>query len=417
MKRKNDSGIVLKKGESQLSTGRYRYRYYDDIGNAHDVYSWRLRPEDPLPEGKKPCLSLREIEADLKRQIETGLKAWDSAGLTVEKLVKEYMDNQRPYWKQTTITSYEYQVKAHIIPRIGKKKVSKITPDDIERFYFELINEGMKAGSISAVDTILNSSFRTAVRKRIIATNPCSGILGAVKKKTGYQKEQRHALEEWEQTALLEFIKEYYPEKYIPCYVLAWTGLRIGELAGLTWADIDFEKELIHVRRSLEYTTVDKKAQYVFSSPKTAAGFREVPMLKDVKKLLQGMKLNSSKVVKIGKPGKVTTEDVIFRTMGGSPLYDFVMHAALKKAVKKYNEVHAEQMPVVSPHIFRHTFTCWLIENFSCGDNATMIDNLKYIQKILGHSDASTTLNVYSELRKDKLKEKHEILKQKAMNL
>lgn len=414
MKRKNDSGIVLKKGESQLSTGRYRYRYYDDIGNAHDVYSWRLRPEDPLPEGKKPCLSLREIEADLKRQIETGLKAWDSAGLTVEKLVKEYMNNQRPYWKESTITIYEYQVKAHIIPRIGKKKVSKITPDDVESFYFELINEGMKAGSISGVDTILNSSFRTAVRKRIIATNPCTGILGAVKKKNGYQKEQRHALEEWEQTALLEFIKEYYPEKYIPCYVLAWTGLRIGELAGLTWADIDFEKELIHVRRSLGYTPINGKTQYIFNAPKTAAGFREVPMLKDVKKLLQSMKL-PSKILKIGNPDRVTTEDVIFKASTGNPYSESMMASALKNIVSKYNKGHDKKLPTVTPHIFRHTFTCWLIENFSCGDNATMIDNLKYIQKILGHTDASTTLNVYSELRKDKLKEKHEILKQKAM--
>ena len=138
-------------------------------------------------------------------------------------------------------------------------------------------------------------------------------------------------------------------------------------------------------------------------------------MLKDVKKLLQSMK-QPSKIVKIGKPGRVTTEDVIFKASTGNPFTESTMVSALKNIVDKYNKGHEKKLPAVTPHIFRHTFTCWLIENFSCGDDASMIDNLKYIQKILGHTDASTTLNVYSELRKDRLKEKHEILKQKAMS-
>ncbi len=52
-KRRDNRGIVLEKGESQDSSGRYRYRYYDDKGYSHDAYAWRLRPEDPTPEGKK----------------------------------------------------------------------------------------------------------------------------------------------------------------------------------------------------------------------------------------------------------------------------------------------------------------------------------------------------------------------------
>lgn len=414
-KRKSEKGIVLQTGESQLSDGRYRYRYYDDVGKAHDVYSWRLRPEDPTPEGRKPGKSLRELEKEIQRGIEDGLRIWDGSTLTVEKLVNEYIDSQRPYWKPNTLQNYITQNEAHIIPGIGKKKVSRITADDIENFYLSLIDDGMKASSVSGVDKLLNSSFRSAVKKKIIPVNPVSGCLGSVKKRTGHQTEQRHALEQAELSVLLEYIKENSLDKYIPCYVLAWSGLRFGELAGLCWCDIDFENEIIHVRRTLEYTGIDGKMQYYFNTPKTEAGKRDVPMLKDVKKLLLQIR-KESKVVQMVSPDKVTVDNTIFRSSAGNPISNSNYIHFLSQIVRKYNRDHEDQLPEVSPHTFRHTFTCWLIENFSCGEHASLLDNLKYIQKILGHTDASTTLNVYSELRKDKLKEKHDLLKQKAMD-
>lgn len=414
-KRKSEKGIVLQTGESQLASGKYRYRYYDDIGKAHDVYSWRLRPEDPAPEGRKPGKSLRELEKEIQRGIEDGLKIWDAAGLTVEKLVNEYIDSQRPYWKPNTLQNYITQNEAHIIPGIGKRKVSRITADDIETFYLSLVDDGMKASSVSGVDKLLNSSFRSAVKKKIIPVNPVSGCLGSVKKRTGHQTEQRHALEQTELSVLLEYIKENSLDKYIPCYVLAWSGLRFGELAGLCWCDIDFENEVIHVRRTLEYTKIDGIYQFYFNQPKTETGKRDVPMLKDVRKFLLQIR-QESKVVQMVPPDKVAVDNTIFRTSTGEPLNNSNYVHFLNRIIKRYNRDHESQLPEVSPHIFRHTFTCWLIENFSCGEHASLLDNLKYIQKILGHTDASTTLNVYSELRKDKLKEKHDLLRQKAMD-
>ena len=414
-KRKSEKGIVLQTGESQLASGKYRYRYYDDNQKPHDIYSWRLRPEDPTPEGKKPGKSLRELEKEIQRGIEDGLRIWDGSALTVEKLVNEYIDTQRPYWKPNTLHNYVTQNKAHIIPGIGKRKVSKITADDIESFYLSLIDDGMKASSVSGVDKLLNSSFRSAVKKKIIPVNPVSGCLGSVKKRTGHQTEQRHALEETELSVLLEYIKENSLDKYIPCYVLAWSGLRFGELAGLCWCDIDFENEIIHVRRTLENTKIDGVFQNYFNTPKTEAGKRDVPMLKDVKKLLLQIR-QESKVVQMIPADKVTVDNTIFRASTGKPLTNSNYVHFLDRIIKRYNRDHEDQLPDVSPHIFRHTFTCWLIENFSCGENASLLDNLKYVQKILGHTDASTTLNIYSELRKDKLKEKHDLLKQKAMD-
>ena len=191
--------------------------------------------------------------------------------------------------------------------------------------------------------------------------------------------------------------------------------MRIGELAGLCWCDVDFESELIRVRRTAEYSKIDGKTQHYFNTPKTAAGEREIPMLKDVKKLLLQVR-KESKIIKIVPPEKVSVDDVIFKKRNGDPLDSVAMQNFFESVVTRYNKSHNDKLPHVTPHIFRHTFTCWLIENFSCGEHASLLDNLKYVQRILGHTDASTTLNVYSELRKDKLAEKHELLKQKAMN-
>jgi len=415
-KRKSENGIVLKTGESQLADGRFRYRYYDDVGKAHDIYSWRLRAEDPVPEGKRYGASLREQEAEIKRQLEDGLRIWEASGLTVEKLCREYMEEQKPFWKPNSYTTYELQFKNYIVPLLGKKKVAKVTTADMENYFLSLVNDyEMKASSAEISSKLLNSAFKTAVKRRIIQVNPCSGALGAVKKKTGFVKEQKHALEAEELNILLECIRDQSPERYIPCYILAWSGLRIGELIGLCWCDIDFDNEIIHVRRTMEYSKINGKMQFYFNTPKTAAGKREIPMLKDVKKLLLQVR-KESKIIKIVPPEKVSVDDVIFRSSRGNPVNAFEFRFLIEKVIENYNKSHNDKLPHVSPHIFRHTFTCWLIENFSCGEHASLLDNLKYIQRILGHTDASTTLNVYSELRKDKLAEKHELLKQKAMN-
>ena len=85
-KRRDNRGIVLEKGESQEKTGRYRYRYYDDRGVSHDVYSWRLRPEDAAPEGKKYGESLRELEAQIQKDMIENIKAWGTGSLSVNRV-------------------------------------------------------------------------------------------------------------------------------------------------------------------------------------------------------------------------------------------------------------------------------------------------------------------------------------------
>lgn len=420
-KRKDIRGIVLNQGESQNPSGRYRYRYTDGEGQAHDVYSWRLRPEDPVPEGKKPSLSLREMEKHIRKDLDDNLKAWQG-NITLNTLILEYIQEQKNYWAIGTINGYEYSFERHIKPKFGLKRVSKLTSDDIERFYKGLLQDKkrpLKISSVSTLDKLIKPALQMAVRKNIIRINPAEGIIGQLKKKCpGCLPEVRHALEEQQQKVLLEYIKgdTIYAQYYPIFYLLAWTGCRINELLAITWQDIDFQKEIIHINRSLSYKKVDGSFRFLLNEPKTKNGFREIPMLANVKDILLDMRERrpSQKIVSMKKEKVVTLENksaFVFLNSRGN-VYDYSsINYKLKHIIRRYNKGRQDKIPEISCHIFRHSFCCWLCENIE-GTNSA--DDIKYIQSIMGHSDAATTLNIYSELRKDNQNDKHEALKKKA---
>lgn len=421
-KRKDARGIMLNSGESQNSSGRYRYRYFDNNGTAHDVYSWRLRPEDPTPDGKKPGLSLREMEKQIRKDLDDNLQAWQG-NMTVNKLITEYIAEQRNYWAAGTLNNYEYGFEKHIKPKFGLKKVSRLTSDDIEKFYKSLVQNKenpLKIDTVLTLDKLLNPALQIAVKRNIIRVNPAIGVIGQIRKKCPEGlSEPKHALETGQQDALLEYIKNdcIYAQYYPLFYMLAWTGCRINELLALTWHDIDFQNEVIHVRRSLSYKKVGGKFTFMLKEPKTKSGVREIPMLADVKRILQEMKELSSqgKIVALKKPAAVSLDDTsifIFRNSSGNVYDSSGIDHKLKCILKRYNKEHNEKLPKISCHTFRHSFCCWLCENIE-GVNAA--DDIKYIQSIMGHSDAATTLNIYSELRKNNQSDRHEALKKKAL--
>ena len=419
-KRKDIRGIVLNQGETQLSSGKYRYRYVDEDGQSHDVYSWRLRPEDPAPEGKRAGLSLREIEKQIRKDLDDNLKAW-KGGITLNALIKEYIEKQKKYWSIGTLNGYEYGFAKHIKPKFGLRKVASITSDDIEKFYESLLyhpTSPMMISSIGTLDGLVNPALQMAVRKNIIRLNPASGVISLLKKKCPECiSEDKEAIEEQEQAKLLEYIKSssIYSQYYPIFYLLAWTGCRINELLALTWKDIDFQKEIIHIRRSLSYKKIDGAFQFILKEPKTKNGCREIPMIADVKKILLELKelYGVSKLV-IFNDQAVTKENMslfVFRNSKGN-FYDYSsIDYKLKHILIRYNKEHKEKLPNVSCHTFRHNFCCWLCENVE-GTNSA--DDIKYIQSIMGHSDAATTLNIYSQLRKENQSGKHEALKRKA---
>lgn len=419
-KRKDNRGIVLEKGESQDKTGRYRYRYYDDNRKAHDVYSWRLRPEDKEPEGRKPGESLRELEKKIQKDLLDNIRAWQ-ANVTVNKLVEEHIRQQSPYWEPATLNSITSAYTVHIRDKIGRKKACKVTADMIEIFYSEMLSDAehpVQIGTVALVNKTLNAAFKLAVKRNLIRNNPVNGCIGSVKQKNHVEDNIKHSLESQEQHELLEFIRNTpkYTQYYPFFYILAWTGCRIGELLGLTWYDLDFSQEIISINHKITYTKVNGHYQFLIGNPKSRKGIREIPMLGDVKEILLELREEAgwSKVIAVSKPelNVQDTRPFIFVNSKGKLTPQVTMEHLFQRIVKDYNQQTGADIQNVTPHTFRHSFCCWLCENVS-GENS--MDDIKYIQSIMGHSDASTTLNIYSELRKSNAKDKHAALRMKAL--
>ena len=421
-KRKNDKGIVLQQGERQLPDGRYRYRYTDSEGRQHDVYSWRLRPQDPVPEGKKPGISLREMEENIRKDLEAGVKAW-SNGLKVAEMVDKYLLSMEGKLGSNTLINYRRAYNAYIKKSsFGRKSIKKVTPADIQLFYEDLIErKGLKLRTIGTLNNIIFPAFERSRKEKLIQENPAKEVLSDIKKKyknvESVQSGPRHAIPQSQLESFLDFVKNdrVYKKHYNLFYLLSWTGCRINEMLALSWYDIDFEKEVIMIRRSVSIRLENDALKYYFKLPKSKAGIREIPMLQNTKKILTEMR-NENKIAfrPCEKPPVLSPYDatpLVFKSRQNNVCSCTNIDHILKRAVKKYNRLHTEQISALSSHIFRHCFTCWLIENLQDQNPSASI---KAVQKILGHADASTTLNIYSELRKEAQDKVFEELKNKA---
>jgi integrase len=179
--------------------------------------------------------------------------------------------------------------------------------------------------------------------------------------------------------------------------VFIGSGLRVGELTGLTWDDVNFEDETISVNHSMTYRKIDGEYRFSIDTPKTKNGFRTVPMFPEVREALHAQKRKNFKNGFISPTVDGYTDFVFLN--GSGNLYPVEnINVALRNIVRHYNEQEQENaknenrepilMPHISCHIFRHTFATRLCES---------THDIKVIQSAMGHSNIATTMDIYAE--------------------
>ena len=210
-----------------------------------------------------------------------------------------------------------------------------------------------------------------------------------------------------EQKTFLKFTEDsWYKELF---YVMFGTGMRIGEVGGLKWSDINWD-EGININRALLAQYDDGVKKLKLTAPKTINSYREIPFLPSVKEALLSQKTKQeARIKEIGKKrwrqdGELT--DFVFTTSFGSPVTRYIAEREINKVVKAINDAEWEaarqenREPVVFekvfPHAIRHTFCTRLFEK--------KLDP-KVVQMIMGHSLLSTTMDIYTHVTKEKQKE------------
>jgi len=404
-KRRDEKGRLLWSGESQRPDGKYEFKYADNKGERHSVYSWRLVATDHVPDGRQMADPLREMEKKIKKDLEDNLLVYETRKMTLNSFWDEYISLKYEL-KESTRSNYIYMYDHFVRDGFGKKNITTIKYSDVKRFYMELLFEkGFKPNSMETVHTILHPTFTAAVRDGYIRFNPSDGVMAEIKKSNQWEKPKRHALTVKQQEMFVEYMAQSHQYKHwLPMFTfLLGTGCRVGEALGIRWEDCDFEENIISINHTLIYRVHNKtKANYYITTPKTSAGIRIIPMLSEVR---EALKTEYRCQMEQGFCESVIDNysGFVFKTRNNTVMSPHEVNRIIERIIKGCNEKEEadakaehrkpELLPHFSAHNLRHTFCTRFCENET---------NLKIIQEIMGHSDITTTMNIYNEATKEK---------------
>lgn len=252
-------------------------------------------------------------------------------------------------------------------------KALKLPESDIFTIQGET-NKKLAEKTIKHYHTFLSSVMERAVKWGLIIDNPCHRV------DTPKVTRKETACLTVEQAAIfLENLKSEPLEQQAIFYTLLLTGLRRGELLGLEWSDIDFNNATITIKRTSQYTA--EKGIYT-DTTKTEQSKRCISIPQMLVDLLKSYRLELMQR-KFALGSQWVDSDRLFIQWNGSPMHPNTPYQQLHKLLKKYN------LPIVSLHSLRHTNATVLIANGT---------DIRTVSGRLGHSQASTTLNIYAHL-------------------
>ncbi|MCX4343289.1 MAG: site-specific integrase [Kineothrix sp.] len=398
-KRRDKKGRVLRNGECQRKDGLYQYDYVDLNGKAKCIYSWKLEPSDPLPQGKRKCKSLREKEREVQRNIDDGIVPYGGQ-LTVLALTKKYI-LQKKGVRESTRAGYKTVTNILEKEGFGAKRIDKVKLSDAKEWLIKLQDQdGRSYSSIHTIRGVLRPAFQMAVDDDLLRKNPFQFELVSV---IVNDSVTRDAITHDEKRKFLEFVRndKHFCKYYDGIYILFYTGMRISEFVGLTIKDIDLKEKTINIDHQLQRTS---QMQYIIEPPKTEAGNRVIPMQEEVCKCFRRIIQNRRKPkVEPMVGGKV---GFLYLDKNEMPMVALHWEKYFQHIVEKYNKVYKVQMPKITPHVCRHTY---------CSHCASSGMNPKHLQYLMGHSDISVTLNTYTHVDFDNVKKEVQSLEKAVL--
>lgn len=394
--RKDSRGYVLHTGETQRKDGRYVYTYTNIYGKRKSIYANSLT-------------DLRKKERKCIRDCEDGLDPDAADRITLNQMFDKYYA-QKYNLKDSTRSNYKYMYDHFVRDTFGKRIISKIKYSDVKEFYYHLLrDEGMQPATVENVHTVIHPTLDMAVRDCILRINPSDNVMMEIKKSKDWVKNKRHALTIAQQKAFMSFVKERVEFRgWLPILtVFLGTGCRIGEVLGLRWDDLDFEKRMININHNAVYYSVqdedgNRHSEMHINTPKTEAGNRVIPMIDEVyEAFMEEREIQQCLVSKIEVVDGFT--NFVFTTANGTIFLPQEINRAIKNIYEAYNKeeiVNAKKenrepklLPHFTAHHLRHTFCTRFCENET---------NLKVIQDIMGHADITTTMGIYAEATDEK---------------
>ncbi len=278
--------------------------------------------------------------------------------------------------KTRTLQNYKDRFKHNIADCIGNMLLNDVKSLHCQNVLNQMAESGYCTSTVGLTRITMYSMFESAVENGLIAKNPVSN---AVKCTKGKKPKVERVLTVDEQKAFLNAVKG--KSNYNQYALVLLTGLRAGELAGLKWSDIDFEKGIIHVKRTIDYRTFTGERE--IRSPKSKSGLHDIPLSDEAACILknQRQKMLSLNIVPI------EYHDFVFLSKRGNPIKNSTYNKDIQQKCRKAGIEH------FSMHVLRHSFAT------RCA-KARM--QPKTLQSILRHSNIGVTMNIYVHCTDDR---------------
>ncbi len=294
--------------------------------------------------------------------------------ITVNAWFVQWQEIRRPQLAPRTLALRAGLYNKHIRPAIGHMRLNAVTPAACQAVLTRL-SDSHKASSIKRVLDVLRDLFRVAMDNRVITYNPVN--TGVVVPRNAAKSKPKQIPSAAEQADFLEAITG---RKHEAIYRFALeTGLRVGELTGLCWPDVDLDKHTLCVKRQLYCDhvrgAVHDPAYWHFAPPKTAAGVRSLPLTPEACRILKGLRA----LPQITHETPENMRDLIFLD-GGWPVPERRLDAHLDYLCRTCG------LPHISMHTLRHIFASRAVEAGA---------PIPALSAVMGHSNPAVTLGIY----------------------
>lgn len=362
--------------------------------------------------------ALEVFAVEFEQKVLSG-KYLNGEKLTFEAFTELWMsDYAEQNLETSTLQLYKHLLKLHIIPEIGNLKLSKIQPLHLNKLYKKLSAErkdgkegGYSSKTIKHIHNLISTLFSTAIKWNIALDNPCDRVdppkltpcrdkikyftleqtelfLSLLDKEyiTSYKAHDRIS-----DTGKTYHVSDYSETRKIPTqlrlfyHLAVFCGMRRGEIIALEWSDLDFAKNSVHINKST--TVVNGKP--LTKKPKTASSIRTISVPASVMTIAKEWRkeqLSYRMAIGIQWVG----DNYIFIQWNGKQMYPDTPYTTFKKIIRRYNnsvETESEKLPDIPLHGLRHTSATLLISQ--------NVD-VRTVSGRLGHSQTSTTMDIYS---------------------
>lgn len=292
---------------------------------------------------------------------------------TINQITEEWKEEKKKYVKKSTYAAYQLLIQNHIKPYFGD--LYEVNEEKVQQFVFDKLDAGLSEKTIRDIIIVLKMILKFGIK---------NGYLEYVqidaKFPSKQEKKDLDVLSKADQKKFMEHLRNNFTFKNLGIFICLNTGMRIGEICGLRWCDVDTAEGVIKVRHTLQRIYIiegeTRHTELLLDTPKTANSVRDIPMSSELLKMLKSL-------------NKVVNENYYVISNDIKPIEPRTYRNYYKKLCKQLD------IPELKFHGLRHSFATRCIESKA---------DYKTVSVLLGHSNISTTLNLYVHPNKEQKK-------------